>query len=202
MIKVPTSKHLKFIQDRGLCCVSRNSETELNVAFASSSQVVLIYSVMGSHTFDGYALLSNAVGVIGETPFSPSDYSSSLHQRPVLVKFVRRASIPFSQIAHIRDNAGLGGRPVASAKDGARLGISAGRTLCRSIDKRAYKDDPVYYVDSRFQVNSFPDSIGINTLRATQAETAFLTMSYQEYLDWYKTKRPEEVSPILSYITR
>lgn len=200
VIKVPTPRHMKFIQERGICCVSSSSEMDLNVALACSSHVIFIFSIMGSHSFDGYGIMQGCVGEVGQPGFNPSDYYSPLHVRPVLVQLIRKGAVHFSQVGHIRDNTGLGGKGVSTAKDGVRLGIAAGRTLCRSIDKRAFKDDPVHYKDFRVTPDIFPDSAGIQACAVRKPELGFLHMEYEQYLDWYNGRGPEDPGPTLRNI--
>ena len=189
VLKVPSIRHLSNIQNRGICGISHYLEMELNSSFAKSSFVVLIFSVIGTHTFDGYAIMSAPIGDVPGKQFNPSDYASNINVRPVKVHFIRRSIIPFQQVSHIRDDKGLQGRPVSSAKDGMKLGAPAGRTLCRAIDKRAYKDDPIHYHDVRYDPRVLPDSTGISTMNVSKDLRSFSTMTYQEYVEWYNSKR-------------
>lgn len=163
--------------------------------------MVLILSVIGTHTFDGYALLEAAVGSTGGQQYASQGYPPNMKMKPARMHLVRRGVIPFQQVAHIRDSTGLQGRPVSSAKDGMRLGLPAGRALCRAIDKRAFKDDPVHYSDSRYLPNVLPDSSGISTLRCKPSDLELLHMSYDAYRDWYGSSRASDsAAPSLSQI--
>ena len=191
---------MRYIQDRGICCVSYNSELDLNIALGCSSSVILIFSIMGSHTFDGYGVMRSSVGAIEDFSFIPGEYPGNLHVRPTLVQFLRKGTVPFSQIGHIRDDSGLGGRPVSTAKDGCKLGIAAGRTLCRSIDKRAYKDDPVHYTESRINPQIFPEAFTQHPSRPKDTELEFLNIDFDQYIERYQARTPDDIFPSLKNI--
>jgi hypothetical protein len=178
-------------------------ETEINCSLSVTSFVVLIFSVIGTHTFDGYATVTGAVGEVADVPFNPADYPSNISFRPVKVQFIRRGVIPFQQVGHIRDDKGLQGRSVSTAKDGMKLGIAAGRALCRAIDKRAYKDDPIHYHDGRYNPRVLPGSTGVSNMTVQKELRFFSTMSYGEYVDWYRNHRQEtDQVPSLAHIFR
>ena len=171
------------------------------MAFAKSSFVILILSVVGSHTFDGYAVVRSAVGDPSIPRFDATGYAAGVHPAPVRVQFVRRAVISFDQVSHIRDVSGLQGRSVSSAKDGNQLSIAAGRTLCRAIDKRAFKDDPIHYSDSKYIPRVCPDTQPVSVPRATPEQQQFLSMDYQAYVDWYSSTRGEsDPAPTSQYL--
>lgn len=198
-MKIPSLRILSSIQSSGICGIPQYYEKDINVALATSSFVVLIFSVVGTHTFDGYAVVQSAVGETSGSGFSATGYAPGLNPRPTKVQFIRRGVIPFDQIAHIRDNAGLQGRPVASAKDGMLLGIAAGRAICRLIDKRAFKDDPIHYSDAKYVPRLLPDSQPVSVLRVKREEAAFLTMSYDDYRQWYDQNKDQATpAPTLS----
>lgn len=171
------------------------------MAFASSTFVVLIFSVIGTHTFDGYGMLISAVGDTSITGFVSSGYAQGVNPRPARVHVVRRAVISFDQVSHIRDNSGLQGKPVSSAKDGNMLGLAAGRTLCRSIDKRAFKDDPIHYSDVKYVSRLVPDTQPVSLISSTKDEERFMSMDYAEYVSWYKNSRNDsEPAPTIQNI--
>jgi hypothetical protein len=201
VIKLPSVKHLSTIQASGVCGISQYCEKALNIALATSSFVVLIFSVIGTHTFDGYALLNRPVGDGDSSAFNPSGYAPGLNPRPAKVQFIRRGLIPFEQVAHIRDNTGLQGRPVSSARDGVLLGTAAGRTLCRAIDKRAFKDDPVHYSDTRYSPRVMTGSKSMSVQRIKKEEASFVSMTYDEYRTWYTdSRKPEDSAPTMRHV--
>ena len=189
VVKIPSVRHLSTFQNKGVAAVSAYSELELNMAFAQSSFVILIFSVIGTHTFDGYGMMTGAVGDVTDIGSHQADYPSHSNTRPLRVRFIRRGTIPFAQVGHIRDDLGLHGRSVSSAKDGARLGVPAGRALCRSIDKRAYKDDAVLYRDERYVPRVLSDSLVPAGLNVRKEDKAFASMTYAEYAAWYADSR-------------
>ena len=108
------------------------------------------------------------------------------------MRIIRRGVVTFDQVSHIRDNSGLQGRPVSSAKDGNLLGIAAGRALCRSIDKRAFKDDPIHYADGKYAPRTIPDSQSVSHIRPGKIEDSFLSMDYSHYVSWHMNTRKED----------
>jgi hypothetical protein len=190
---------LSSIQTTGICGVPQYSEKDFNIAVATSSFVVLIFSVVGTHTIDGYAIVQSAIGEAQVTDFTGTGYAPGLNPRPTKVRFIRRGVIPFDQISHIRDNVGLQGRPVASAKDGMLLGSAAGRAICRLIDKRAFKDDPIHYSDAKYVPRLLPDTQPVSVLRVKRDEAAFLGMTYDQYRQWYEQNEDKAApAPTLS----
>lgn len=152
-----------------------------------------------THTFDGYAIVQTAIGNAQVTDFTGTGYAPGLNPRPTKVQFIRRGVIPFDQISHIRDNVGLQGRPVASAKDGMILGSAAGRAICRLIDKRAFKDDPIHYSDTKYVPRLLPDIQPVTVLRVKREEAGFLSMNYAEYRQWYEQHEDQAApAPTLS----
>ena len=199
VFKVPSIRHLSNIQNRGVTGVSSYSEMELNMALAKSSHVVLIFSVIGTHTFDGYALMTWMVGDASGVDFNYRDYPPQVNIRPLKVQLVRRGTIPFAQVSHIRDDMGLQGRPVSSAKDGIQLGVAAGRTLCRGIDKKAFKEDPVHYHDLRYDPKVLPETSTKSNMRVPADQLAFASMGYTDYVEWFN-RNPCQAAPSLSNI--
>lgn len=181
--------------------VPKISESDINAALAVSNHVVLILSVVGTHTFDGYGLLEGPVGSDASSNPLPPSYPPNPRVIPARLNVVRRGVIPFQQVSHIRDDDGLQGRPVSSAKDGSRLGISAGRALCRAIDKRAFKDDPVHYSDNRYAPNVLNDMWNVTGLKCGSHDLSFLDMSFSEYQAWFLTERTQkDTCPAISDI--
>ena len=198
VLKIPSIRCLSGIQNSGACAVPQYLEGELNLAMASSSFVVLIYSVVGSYSFDGYALCSGAVGHTPGVAVNYHEYPTNSRLVAAPIQFVRRGVVPFSQVSHIRDDQGLQGRSVSSAKEGMRLGLSAARALCRAIDKRAYRDDPIHYKDSVYQQRVLHASGFPTCLLPPRPETDFICMSYSEYVDWFNGKGPNALVPSAS----
>jgi hypothetical protein len=191
VVKLSSLKHLSSVQNSGICGLSSYCARDLNMAFAKSTFVVLIFSVIGTFTFDGYAILRSEVGDLSISNFDASGYAPGVKPLPARVQFVRRAVITFDQVSHIRDATGLQGRPVSSAKDGNLLSMAAGRTLCRSIDKRAFKDDPIHYTDDKYITRICPETQSVSAPRPTPEQQIFLSMDYDAYKEWYTSVRTE-----------
>ena len=191
VIKLPSVRFLSNIQNRNICGISPFLEIELNAAYAQSSFVVIIFSIMGTNTFDGYCIMRGVVGDSGGNQFNTSDYPPGSNMRPLCVQLIRRGTIGFNQVGHIRDDIGLQGRSVSTARDGVRLGPPSGRVLCRSIDKRAYKDDPIHYKDDKYVPRVISDSAYPSVMRCSKQETDFLIMDYEQYKQWYTDNMKE-----------
>jgi len=143
--------------------------------------------IPSTQSFDAYALVGGV-----ETQLASSE---------VKVQLIRRAHIPFGQVSHIRDDMGLNGRPVSMARDGSRLGIPAGRVLCRAIDKRAFSNDPVHYKDQVYHPRLITATAYPSTIRPSKADSDFLVMDYKQYLEEFSKRRDkDETVPTIDQI--
>ena len=188
-LKLHSKRVFVSLTNEGELLVPSQVFADLQVAHASCPAVILVFFDHPSQSFEGYALLR-------ELP----NYMSGINSGPIPVEatLVRRASVKFSQVVHIRDDQGLRGRPLSAVRDGSRLGISAGRVLCRSIDKKAYHDDPVHYRDvSNFTRNVIPGQQPKVPI-PNRADTDILNMNFMEYLeDFARRKTGDESVPSL-----
>jgi hypothetical protein len=131
-------------------------------------------------SFEGYALLERFV-------FHTSIIKGGVV--PVRASLIRRASVQYSEVSHIRDDYGLQGRPISSVRDGSRLGIHAGRVLCRFIDKKAFNDDPVHYRDQpNLGINIIP-GIHPSIHPPNKLDTDFIDMTFPQYLEGFHRRR-------------
>jgi hypothetical protein len=180
-LRLQSIRALSVIQSSGSMDVPGHILQELKLAYTRSSFVVLIFFIPSSQSFEGYSLVEGF-----ESGANPNKFSITFQ-----VSLVRRAQILFNQVSHIRDDFGLGGRPVSAARDGSKLGVPAGRVLCRSIDKRAYNNDPVHYKDKVYMPRIITETVFPNPLRPSNSETEFLKMDYEEYLQAFSRRRDE-----------
>lgn len=197
VLKIPSNRALSSIQTNSVCAISSSLEQELNLAFAQSSFVILVFSVVGSFSFDGYAIMTGLTEPLRDRYSKFSDYHSSSRLSSIPVHFVRRGLVQFNQVVHIRDDQGLRGRPISSAKDGVRLGTSAARALCRGIDKRSYREDPIHYKDSIYHPRILHESKIPTRTILPKSDTNLLDVSYAEYVNWFNDRSVEEPVPSL-----
>ena len=186
VFKVQSVRDLSTIQNTGIFHVPAHMKIELNTSLASSSFVVFIFSVVGTYTFDGYGLFIGTVD--NKRDSNTGGYAASSRFVTVCVQFIRRGLVPFSQVAHIRDQQVLQGRPISTAKDGMRVGISAARALCRGVDKIAYREDPIHYRDMKYTPRIMHSSKVPTQSTLSKQETDFLTMSHSEYLTYISNR--------------
>ena len=153
---------------------------EIRVAHAAAAAVVFILFDHSSQTFEGYALLRS---VLSESETHTPRVSQ------VEAVAVRRATVQFAQVAHVRDEIGLRGRSISTVRDGSRLGVPAARTVCRIIDKKAYNDDPIHYKDPPGIQVTLLSGIHPNVHVPPRSETDLLRMNFQEYLEAFSQRR-------------
>lgn len=165
---------------------------EIQLAHATMAMVVVILFDSSSHEFEGYAIIDRV----------PSQ-SSTIKGGLLLVQasLIRRATVQYAQVSHIRDEYGLQGRPISSVRDGSRLGVPAGRVLCRFIDKKAFNDDPVHYRDQPNIRNNVIGGIHPNIYPPKRIETDVINMTFSEYLgDFYRRRKDGEPVPSLDHL--
>ncbi len=203
VIRLPSRRHLALVQSSGLCGIPTQRVKDFNVAFATSSFVIIILSIMDgrSQTFEAYALMLSAVGDPTLASFDPVGYAFGVNPKPVRVDVIRRGLLSPHDVSYIRDNTGLNGRSVSFALDGQLLGIAAGRTLCRLIDKRAFNNDPTHYKDEKYQARTCSESQPVSVIRSTPDQAQFfLSLNYQEYCYWFANASDGHLRPAIENI--
>ena len=153
---------------------------DLKVAYATSAAVIVVLFDYSTQSFEGYALIRSLPSFV--------DCNSS-GMIPIAATLIRRASVKFSQVMHIKDDQGLRGRSLSAVRDGSKLGISAGRVLCRYIDKKAYSEDPVHYRDPQNFIPSIITGVQPHVRVPSRAETDLLNMDFSRYLEEYARRR-------------
>jgi hypothetical protein len=153
---------------------------EIQIAHATMAAVVIILFDSSSHSFEGYALFERFV-------FQTSVSKAGVV--PVKATLIRRATVQYSDVSHIRDDHGLQGRPISSVRDGSRLGIYAGRVLCRFIDKKAFHDDPVHYRDQPNLGTNIIPGIHPSIHPPNKSETDAVAMTFPQYLEEFHRRR-------------
>jgi hypothetical protein len=165
---------------------------DVKLAHATSSAVVIVLFDQASQSFEGYAIVESF------KPFPPDMPTGVV---PVQATLLRRACVKFSQVMHIRDDQGLRGRPLSAVRDGSRLGISAGRVLCRLLDKKAYSEDSVHYRDIVDFTPNLVTGVTPSVRIPPGPETDLLTMDFSQYLEEFARRRSTgEMVPSLDSI--
>ncbi len=192
MYKLSTAKQLSSLQMSELIDFPPHLETLLNSAYSQSSFVVFVFSITISNSFDGYAVMKGPANQRGR-------HVDGRNATSCAVEVVRRANVPFADVSYIRDDIGLHGRPITTANSGSVLGPVAGRALCRLIDKRAYRDDPFHYKDTKQvkRVLNVDQNMLSSTIIPSLHETSFLSINYSAYCEWYDNHEPSESVPSL-----
>lgn len=192
MLKLANVKQLSDIQTTEIVDIPHYIELLLNSAYSESAFVVFIFSVAPRNSFDGYAIMKGAVQNKGRFSEGRSTLSCG-------VEVVRRATVAFNEVSYIRDDLGLHGRPITTANSGSVLGLVAARALCRLIDRRAYRDDPFHYRDTRLtrRVQSSEQHTVSATIIPPSQETALLQMDYAAYREWFAANGHTQSVPSL-----
>ncbi len=191
-LRMHTKKVFVSISNDKQLSIPNHVFLDVKLAHATSSAVVIVLFDQSSQSFEGYAMVESF------KPF-PSDTPPAVV--PVRATLIRRACVKFSQVMHIRDDQGLRGRPISAVRDGSRLGISAGRVLCRLIDKKAYSEDPIHYRD----IVDFTPNLVTGATPSVRIppgpETDLLNLDFSQYLEEFARRRSSgEVVPSLDSI--
>lgn len=179
-LKIHSKKVFVSLQNDGKVSVPSQVIGEVQVAYATSAAVIFVFFDPYFQSFEGYASVQSII---------PSVAHTQSGMVPVGAIQIRRATVKFSQVMHIKDEYGLRGRSLSTVRDGSRLGISAGRVLCRLIDKKAYNEDPVHYRDPQ---NFRPNVISGGQPRVkvpSRNETDPLSMNFEQYLEDFARRR-------------
>lgn len=187
IIKVPTAKVFVEIQNRGVFSISSTVGLELKLAMAQCSFVVMIFSIAGTYGFEAYGTCTG----FQQIKSNPST---------ARVCIIRRGFVSFDEVVHVRDEQGLQGKPVSFARDGVRLGIAAGRALCRCIDKRAYRADMIHYRDASYVPRVVNASKSTSLGLVSRLETDILQMNYSDYSNFFHATNDVEQVPSMQHI--
>mmetsp|Transcript_38651 Transcript_38651/g.70344 ORF Transcript_38651/g.70344 Transcript_38651/m.70344 type:complete len:364 (+) Transcript_38651:152-1243(+) len=119
----------------GLWATQRKNEAKLNEAFRQCPTVVLVFSVNGTETIQGYARMRSLIGQPANMSVDPFNGFGRLFN----VEWLRLHDLPYHEVDSLR-NPFNGDRPVRQSRDGQELSNLCGRALCGIIDRHI--DDP------------------------------------------------------------
>mmetsp|Transcript_12611 Transcript_12611/g.28257 ORF Transcript_12611/g.28257 Transcript_12611/m.28257 type:complete len:361 (-) Transcript_12611:72-1154(-) len=119
----------------GLWATQRKNEAKFNEAFRQCPAVILVFSVNGTDTVQGYARMRSLIGQPANTSIDPFGGFGKLFS----VEWLRLHDLPYREVSSLK-NPFNGDRPVRDSRDGQELSNLCGRALCSIIDRHI--DDP------------------------------------------------------------
>ena len=154
VIKSSSHKNIVLSIEHRVWATPRSNQEKLNDAFRSASHVILVFSVTGSGSFQGYAKMLGPVGSSSTDVFQGFG-------RAFEVRWLRLDDLDFEQVSNIR-NPWNENKSVKVSRDGQELPNDVGRQLCDTIDAKVYEGDPSGYIDDSQELET-----GDPLLRAT-----------------------------------
>ena len=139
VIKSSSHKNIVLSIEHRVWATPRSNQEKLNDAFRSASHVILVFSVTGSGSFQGYAKMLGPVGSSSTDVFQGFG-------RAFEVRWLRLDDLDFEQVSNIR-NPWNENKSVKVSRDGQELPNDVGRQLCDTIDAKVYEGDPSGYID-------------------------------------------------------
>mmetsp|Transcript_60209 Transcript_60209/g.143518 ORF Transcript_60209/g.143518 Transcript_60209/m.143518 type:complete len:469 (-) Transcript_60209:118-1524(-) len=126
--------------ERKVWATQIKNEERLNEAFSSSAPVILIFSVLKSGSFQGYARMRS---LIGRSSARSNPFGGPAHAL-FDVEWLRLTDLEFDDVQHLRNSID-NNRQVTHTRDGQELDHRTGAELCRRLDILVFEEDPETY---------------------------------------------------------
>ena len=124
IVKCNNYKNLEIAMSRGIWATTKSNERKLDRAFRDCGDVILIFSIQGSGSFQGYAKMVSEV-----TAETCADFGSSNLGGTFAIQWICKGGIPF-QFTQELTNPWNENKKVQISRDSQELEPSVGAALC------------------------------------------------------------------------